>query len=262
MRLSRKDPQGTRPGSSRDGFVSIIGNRLKEERLLAGLSEGELGRRMGVEPATVHQYEIGERRLNPKRLVGVLRALGLPVSVFFYPLQSHASACRSVDRPYRVAALRPPKLFAELIPREFQPVIQAWEESRGVMSRDLLADFIAAPMARRVVLLRQPSGTRHLVVEHFTTAVAALTPCQAISLVGRPLDDMPDGDFGRWLTEGYTETLSSQSPRLEGVLADIRAPDEKVMRSRYDRLLLPWQSRGDRFVLSVSVVRRRDVVCG
>jgi hypothetical protein len=138
--------------------------------------------------------------------------------------------------------------------------MQAWEKNRGVMSRELLANFIAAPMARRIVLLRKPFGSRRLVVEHFTTAVAALRPCQAISLVGRPLDAMPDGDFGQWVTEGYAETLSDETPRLECVLADIHAPDENVMRSRYDRLLLPWQDRGDRFVLSVSVVRRRGVV--
>jgi transcriptional regulator with XRE-family HTH domain len=260
MGLSRKRSPAARRGCSGDDRASVLGNRLKEERLLAGLSETELGRRIGVEGATVHQYETGERRMNPERLVGVLRALGLPISVFFYPLQSRVSALRAVDRPYRVAALRPPRLLAESSPPEFRSVMRTWEQSRGLMSRELLAGFIAAPMARRIVLLRQPSGSRRLLVEHFTTAVAALKPCQAISLVGRPLAEMPDGDFGRWLTEGYAETLFDLMPRLEGVLADIRASDENMMRSRYDRLLLPWQSRGDRFVLSVSVVRQRHVI--
>jgi transcriptional regulator with XRE-family HTH domain len=260
MELSGKRARGTRHICGRECLASVIGNRLKEERLLAGLSAEELARHIGVEGATVHQYESGERRLNPERLVGILRALGLPISMFFYPLQSGASARRAAHRPYRIAALRPAKLLAELSPPEFRPVMQRWQESRGFMSRELLADLVAAPMARRVVLLRQPSGSGQLLVEHFTTAVAALRPCQAISLVGRTLDEMPDADFGRWLAEGYAETLFYQLPRREGVLADIRAPDEKMMRSRYERLLLPWQSRRDRFVLSVSVLERRHVV--
>jgi transcriptional regulator with XRE-family HTH domain len=255
-----KRARDTRHICGRDDLAWVIGQRLREERLLAGLSEGELGRRIGVEGTTVGQYESGERRLNPERLVGILRAIGLPISTFFYPLQSGASARRGAHHPYRVAALRPTKLLAELSPAGFRPLMQRWEESRGFMSRELLADLVAAPMARRVVLLRQPFGSSRLLVEHFTTAVAALRPCQAISLVGRPLEEMPDGDFGRWLAEGYAVTLFNQAPRLEGVLADIRAPDEKLMRSRYDRLLLPWQSCGDRFVLSVSVVQRRHVV--
>jgi transcriptional regulator with XRE-family HTH domain len=257
MGFSRKDPKRDRAGGV--DFVSVVGDRLRQERLLAGLSQEELGRRLGVAGETVHRYEIGEKQLDPERLVSALKVLGVPISVFFYPLQSPwPSAIRPANQPVRIAALRPSKLLSEESLAEFRPLLKLWNTSRGVMGRELLTDVVQGRLGRQIILLRQSSPSTRLLVEHINTPV--LRPCEAISLVGRALEDMPDRDFGRWITEGYVETLFGETPRLESVLADIRPPGEKTLRSRYDRLLLPWRSRSDRFVMNVRLVHWRYIL--
>ena len=74
-----------RQRSAVDGFV---GQRLREARLLAGLSQSELGSRLGVTFQAVQKYESGENRLSASRLLAVAGLLGRPVSFFFDELSA------------------------------------------------------------------------------------------------------------------------------------------------------------------------------
>lgn len=60
-----------------------VGQRLREARLLAGLSQAQLGARVGVSFQAVQKYESGENRLSASRLLAVAEFLGRPVSFFF-----------------------------------------------------------------------------------------------------------------------------------------------------------------------------------
>jgi transcriptional regulator with XRE-family HTH domain len=61
----------------------FVGQRLREARLLAGLSQSELGGRVGVTFQAVQKYESGENRLSASRLLAAAKLLGKPVSFFF-----------------------------------------------------------------------------------------------------------------------------------------------------------------------------------
>jgi transcriptional regulator with XRE-family HTH domain len=61
----------------------LVGRRLREARLLAGLSQGQLGARIGVTFQAVQKYESGENRLSASRLLAVAEFLRKPVSFFF-----------------------------------------------------------------------------------------------------------------------------------------------------------------------------------
>jgi transcriptional regulator with XRE-family HTH domain len=65
---------------------SFVGQRLKQARLLAGLSQSELGSRVGVSFQAIQKYESGENRLSASRLLAVAEFLGKPVSFFFNEL--------------------------------------------------------------------------------------------------------------------------------------------------------------------------------
>lgn len=60
-----------------------VGRRLREARLLAGVSQGKLGARIGVTFQAVQKYETGENRLSASRLLAVAEFLRKPVSFFF-----------------------------------------------------------------------------------------------------------------------------------------------------------------------------------
>jgi hypothetical protein len=118
-----------------------------------------------------------------------------------------------------------------------------WEGQRGLLSPELHRKLIIEAQRRWIILIRQPARSSRLLVEQFAAAIACVRPCQALSLIGREIEQMPDSDFGHWIARVHAETLASGKPRLESMLADIRAPDGDIVRSRYDRMLLPWHAK-------------------
>jgi transcriptional regulator with XRE-family HTH domain len=64
-----------------------VGQRLRQARLLAGLSQEELGDGIGVSFQAVQKYEQGENRLSASRLFHAAMLLQQPVSFFFQLLE-------------------------------------------------------------------------------------------------------------------------------------------------------------------------------
>jgi transcriptional regulator with XRE-family HTH domain len=61
----------------------LVGRRLRDARLLAGATQEQLGRAMGVSFQAVQKYESGENRLSVGRLARAAKVLERPVSYFF-----------------------------------------------------------------------------------------------------------------------------------------------------------------------------------
>lgn len=140
------------------------------------------------------------------------------------------------------------------------PLLKLWKRERGELTPKLQRALLSNP-PQRIVLVRQPPRSSRIVIEHFGAAINMMRPCQALALVGRDVEDMYDRDFGRWTMQGYYEALSSGKARLESMLADIRDPAQITIRARYDRVLLPWSSRGgDKFGLCISLLRNRSLL--
>lgn len=64
-----------------------VGKRLRQARLLGGLSQEELGDGIGVSFQAVQKYEQGENRLSASRLFRAAELLHQPVSFFFDALE-------------------------------------------------------------------------------------------------------------------------------------------------------------------------------
>jgi transcriptional regulator with XRE-family HTH domain len=60
-----------------------VGQRIKIERLAAGLSQTELGESIGVTFQQVQKYEKGANRVGAGRLTQIARGLKIPVNTFF-----------------------------------------------------------------------------------------------------------------------------------------------------------------------------------
>jgi len=59
------------------------GTRLKQARLLAGATQEDLGKAIGVSFQAVQKYENGENRLSVGRLAAAAKFLSVPLSFFF-----------------------------------------------------------------------------------------------------------------------------------------------------------------------------------
>ena len=60
-----------------------IGRRLREARLARGLSQGALGKKLGVTFQQVQKYESGANRIGGSRLWDISGILEVPVAHFF-----------------------------------------------------------------------------------------------------------------------------------------------------------------------------------
>jgi DNA-binding transcriptional regulator YiaG len=78
---------------------ALVGRRLREARLLARLSQGQLGAQIGVTFQAVQENESRENRLSESRLRAVAASLKEPVSFFFGDLSESArqGGARGID---------------------------------------------------------------------------------------------------------------------------------------------------------------------
>jgi transcriptional regulator with XRE-family HTH domain len=84
-----------------DPIDAHVGARLRERRILSGLSQEKLGDTLGVTFQQVQKYEKGVNRIGPSRLQTAARLLGVPVNYFFEGgAATSGLACGFEDDPH------------------------------------------------------------------------------------------------------------------------------------------------------------------
>jgi len=141
------------------------------------------------------------------------------------------------------------------------PLLAVWHLVSGRYP-DRLVDLLGAlGVLDRAVVHRNPAGTNRLIFDHRGTAFSHYRPSWNLLAVGRDIEDQPDRAYAARTAETYRAVLQDEEPRFEAVDAVITTPGRDVLRSRYDRLILPWRgSDGDRFVTGISVLRSSYVL--
>lgn len=94
-----------------------VGARIRERRIMLGLTQQQLADLIGVTYQQAHKYERGLNRVSAARLFQIARVLSVPVSHFFEGLeQDQAAATRSAS-PRERMCLELARNFAQ-IPNE------------------------------------------------------------------------------------------------------------------------------------------------
>ena len=73
-------PKNTRSPQGPDDFV---GRRIRERRIMLGLSQLQLAKLIGVSYQQAHKYECGINRVSAGRLYEIARVLNAPITYFF-----------------------------------------------------------------------------------------------------------------------------------------------------------------------------------
>lgn len=69
-----------------------VGRRMRQRREYLGISQGRLGRHLGLTFSQVQKYEKGSNRIGAGRLYLIADFLGVPVQYFFEGLGDEAAA--------------------------------------------------------------------------------------------------------------------------------------------------------------------------
>jgi transcriptional regulator with XRE-family HTH domain len=79
----RRSVRGRLPSGEPNPIDTHVGRRLRERRLLLGVSQEELGVTVGVSFQQIQKYEGGTNRLSASRLWQLGESLGCPVDFFY-----------------------------------------------------------------------------------------------------------------------------------------------------------------------------------
>jgi len=81
---------------SRTGDIDRhVGTRIRERRIMLGLTQQQLADLIGVTYQQAHKYERGINRVSAGRLFEISRALSVPISHFFENLDVKSEAAHS-----------------------------------------------------------------------------------------------------------------------------------------------------------------------
>jgi transcriptional regulator with XRE-family HTH domain len=79
-----------RPGQRANAADRHVGARIRERRVMMGLSQQQLAKMIGVTYQQAHKYERGLNRISAGRLFEIGQVLGVPVSWFFEGLSAES----------------------------------------------------------------------------------------------------------------------------------------------------------------------------
>lgn len=137
-------------------------------------------------------------------------------------------------------------------------LLRLWRGKRGELAPEKILNLMPDSLKPRVTLTRMTAAglpRNRALVEHIGAGFRVFDACWALNAVGRDLEEQPDPAYGARSARAYHEVADLGQPRLELVDAVIDVPGRSVRRSRYDRLMLPFRSRGELFVCGASVLR-------
>jgi transcriptional regulator with XRE-family HTH domain len=95
---AREAEPASRPGPRASAADYHVGARIRERRIMLGLSQQQLARLIGVTYQQAHKYERGLNRISAGRLYEIARGLGVPVSWFFDGLFSTDAPAEPTQR--------------------------------------------------------------------------------------------------------------------------------------------------------------------
>jgi transcriptional regulator with XRE-family HTH domain len=90
--------QEPRPSARANAADRYVGNRIRERRVMLGLSQQQLAQMIGVTYQQAHKYERGLNRISAGRLYEIAQVLSVPVSWFFEGLAAEAPHAEMTPR--------------------------------------------------------------------------------------------------------------------------------------------------------------------
>lgn len=88
----KDDVKSARPANRANDTDRHVGSRIRERRIMLGLSQQQMADLIGVTYQQAHKYERGINRISAGRLYEIAQVLGVPVSYFFEGLDTQRAS--------------------------------------------------------------------------------------------------------------------------------------------------------------------------
>ncbi len=165
-----------------------------------------------------------------------------------------AAAVQSSSQIHRFTKQTLPldRLNDELGLVQLNQLYKTWKTLNGCLTQDVFAHLDQMTLGRSM-LARMADNSA--VVVQFGHGYQNIDADWCDNAIGRPLQDLPDRQYGEWIAMSMTASHESRMPQLELVEADLERVGLAPVRVRYERLMLPWRDGDVAFVGSASSLR-------
>ena len=92
------EPEGPRHTPRANNADRHVGSRIRERRIMLGLSQQQLAVMIGVTYQQAHKYERGLNRVSAGRLYDIANVLSVPISWFFEGIDAEQGAAEMSPR--------------------------------------------------------------------------------------------------------------------------------------------------------------------
>lgn len=79
-----------------DSVDAHVGSRVRQQRLVLGMSQHELAKKLGLTFQQVQKYERGANRIGAGRLYKLSKILGVPITYFYADMEGSEDATREM----------------------------------------------------------------------------------------------------------------------------------------------------------------------
>jgi transcriptional regulator with XRE-family HTH domain len=127
-------------GSKRAGPIdAVVGRTIRALRLSKSISQGTLGRRLGVSFQQVQKYENGTNRVGAGRLAQIAMALDVPMDALLQGIQAIKRRARQDDDPLSLLstnqAMRLARAFSKIADGRIRVAIVSLAEGIAAQGR-------------------------------------------------------------------------------------------------------------------------------
>lgn len=129
-----------------------------------------------------------------------------------------------------------------------RPLAQKWRMAFGHFDPTVISLAINAKLLSRLMIVGVTPKRTEPIFRFIGDGHRWLGDKSHHNAIGEKVENMPDKEYGEWVTNFYKSVALSGQPRYDLVSANLQYEDEtgKPRRQvRYERLLLPWKTPSD-----------------
>lgn len=214
--------------------------------------------------AALEPYLVNALKSAPVGLV--FYAMGWMEEVFVEPgqLGSRLRELAQLREPrQRDKFIRAPRDLAVWSRNGEKPLVglyELWRANGGLFDASVDEYLQRSELIHRTLLVEERRDVG-LALKFSGTGFSAYDNFQLNQMVGRPLTEQPDAEYGRWTAVSYSECLQTGRPLADDIDAIIEADGHDPRRRRYQRLILRWRDpSGSVFLSGSSIITQRIAV--
>jgi hypothetical protein len=150
-----------------------------------------------------------------------------------------------------------PKDYSSLLSNEHSPLrlmAQKWRMSFGHFNPGVISFAIEHKLLSRLMITGIKPHCAEPIFRFIGDGFKWLADDYQFNGLGEKIENLPDKEYGAWVSEFYKSVANSGQPRYDHVTAVIETPDGEPSPylTRYERLLLPWRTPSSEVFVTMS----------